>query len=356
MQGKKGSAMLTNRPSSASPALRGVTKSATGGRGLRRLVTALLTLAVMLMVGYSAVSIYIATQLMNVQHKPLYATPASLGLQYKDITFPSRYDHLQLKGWFIPGVLPNGHLTSQRTLIMVHGNNNNRADKGVGLLNLSGDLARRGFAVLAFDMRGAGESPAAPRSFGLYEQRDVLGAVDFLRAGLLPYPELGRPHAIAGWGVSLGGAIIILAAAHEPAIQAIVSDSAYADILPRLERDIPAASHLPALFTPGALLAAQVLYGVDFYHTKPVDVIASIAPRPIFLIHGANDNKNHTDTPPSNMYILAAAARTGPHANVQTWLVAGATHAQAYHVEGKVYVDRLVAFYTAALGSDTRES
>jgi fermentation-respiration switch protein FrsA (DUF1100 family) len=201
-------------------------------------------------------------------------------------------------------------------------------------------------------------SPAAPRSFGLYEQRDVLGAVDFLHSGSLPYPELGRPRAIVGWGESLGGAIIILAAAREPAIQAIVSDSAYADILPRLERDVPAGhvpviGHLPAVFTPGGLLAAQVLYGVDYYHTRPVDVIANIAPRPIFLIHGANDNDTHKDTPPSDMYTLAAAALRGPHANVQTWLVPGARHVQAYRVEGKVYVDRLVAFYTAALGPDT---
>jgi fermentation-respiration switch protein FrsA (DUF1100 family) len=159
----------------------------------------------------------------------------------------------------------------------------------------------------------------------------------------------------------LGGATILLAAANEPAIQAVVSDSAYADILPRFERDIPAADmpvigHMPTMFTPGGLIASQVLYGVDYYHTRPVDVITSIAPRPILLIHGANDNTNHQDTPPSNMYILAAAALSAPNAHIQTWMVPGATHAQAYHVEGKVYVERLVAFYTAALGPETSGS
>ena len=235
---------------------------------------------------------------------------------------------------------------------MVHGVISNRVDKGVGILSLSSDLSHRGFAILAFDLRGNGESPAAPRSLGQYEQRDVLGAVDFLQSGSLPYPELGRPRAIAGWGESMGGSILILAAANEPAIKAIVSDSAFADILPRVERDIPAGGHLPAMFTPGGLIAAQVLYGVDYYHTRPMDVIASIAPRPIFLIQGTADNKNHRDTPPSNMFILAAAALSAPDANVQTWFVPGATHAQSYHVEGKVYVDRIVAFYTAVRGPD----
>jgi fermentation-respiration switch protein FrsA (DUF1100 family) len=348
--------MLTQTPSSSTSAPPIAAKSTTKGRGWRIFVSALLMLSVLLMVGYSAVSIYIAMRIMDVQRMPIDTTPTSLGLQYKDVTFASRYDNVQLKGWFIPGVLPNGQLTSQRTIIMVHGDTSNRVDKGVGILSLSSDLAHHGFAILAFDLRGNGESPAAPRSLGLYEQRDVLGAVDFLRSGTIPYSELGRPRAIAGWGESLGGATLILATANEPAIQAIVSDSAFADILPRLERDIPAGGHLPTMFTPGGLIAAQVLYGVDYYHTRPVDVIASIAPRPILLIQGTADNKNHRDTPPSNMYLLAAAALSAPDANVQTWLVPGATHAQSYHVEGRGYVDRIVAFYTAALGPDTTGS
>lgn len=326
------------------------------GRGWRRLVAALLALSIVITGSYAAVSIYIATQMQVVVQKPLYATPASLGLQYRDVTFPSWDDHLQIQGWFIPGILPNGHLTAQRTIIIVHGNAGNRADQSSGLLNLSGDLAHRGFAVLAFDMRGAGQSLPAPRSFGVYEQRDVLGAVDFLRSGPLPFPDLGRPRAIAGYGLSLGASVLLMAAAQEPAIQAIVSDSAYADIIPRLQRDIPAQGHLPPMFTPGGLLAAQVIYGIDHYSAAPVNVIARIAPRPIFLIHGANDNLNHTDTPPWNMDMLAAAARSAPNAHVQTWLVPGATHARAYKVMGKVYVDRIVAFYTAALGPDTGAS
>jgi fermentation-respiration switch protein FrsA (DUF1100 family) len=324
-------------------------------------VAALLTLAVLLMVGYSGVSIYITMRIMQVQRMPIDTTPATLGLQYKDVTFPSRYDNVQLKGWFIPGVLPNGQLTTQRAIIMVHGDSSNRVDPAVGILSLSADLARHGFAVLTFDMRGNGQSPAAPRSLGYFEQRDVLGAVDFLRSGPQPYPQLGRPHAIGGWGESLGGSTLILATAQEPAIQAIVSDSAFADVLPRLERDvhaadIPVVGHMPTMFTPGGLIAAQVLYGMDYYHTKPVDVIASIAPRPMFLIQGSADNSTHRDTPPTNLFILAAAAVSAPDANVQIWFVPGATHAQSYHVEGQAYVDRVVAFYTATLGPDTSAS
>src|SRR6185312_17074013 len=176
----------------------------------------------------------------------------------RDVTFPSREDHLQIQGWFIPGVLLDGSLTTRRTIIMVHGVRTNRADKDAGLLDLSGRLARQGFAVLAFDMRGSGSSSIAPLTLGYFEQRDVLGAVDFLQSGPVPFPELGRPDIIGGWGVSMGGATLLLAAARESAIRAVVSDCAYSDIIPILVREIPLNSRLPRLFTPGALFAARV--------------------------------------------------------------------------------------------------
>ena len=341
--------MSSRPPSSVLPVTQpqgGVKKT---GRLLHWIVVVLLIVSVIVTTAYTALSIYIATQLVYVPQKPLYATPALLGLQFKYVTFPSRVDHVQLKGWYIPGVLPNGHLTSQRTIIMVHGKGANRADKSAGLLNLSSELARHGFAILAFDMRGTGESPPAPLSLGYFEQRDVLGAVDFLRSGPIPYPALGRTFIIGGWGVSMGAATLLMTTAQEPAIRAVVSDSAYADIIPILEREVPKGGHLPPSFTPGALIAANVLYGMDFYAVRPVDIVASIAPRPIFFIHGTSD----TYVPTSNMNILAAAARTAPEANVQTWLVPGADHAQSFNKEGTVYVDRVVAFYNAALGPDT---
>ncbi len=232
---------------------------------------------------------------------------------------------------------------------MIHGSMQNRTDPAAGLLALSSDLAYRGFAILVFDMRGEGQSPPAPWSLGYFEQRDALGAVDFLQSGPLPYPALGRPREIGGWGVSMGGITVLLAAAHTSAIRAIVADSAYPDIAPILEREIPKQGGLPSFLTPGALAADRVIYGIDFYQVKPGDVVASLAPRPLLFIQGAADTFN----PPSNLGVLVRDAEAAPNANVQSWLVPGADHAQAFHVAGTAYVDRLVSFYTAALGPDT---
>ncbi len=146
----------------------------------------------------------------------------------------------------------------------------------------------------------------------------------------------------------MGAATLLLAAAVEPALAAIVSDSAYTDIAPLLEREIPKQSGLPSFLAPGAMLAGRALYGVDYYDVRPVDAVARIAPRPLLLIHGAADRY----VPPTEQDELYAAASAPANAEVSVWRVPGADHAQAYHTEGQEYVARVVEFFTAALGPD----
>jgi uncharacterized protein len=323
-----------------------IPQAALVARLARWAVTALFIVAALFSFAYAGVSAYVASSLVYAPQVAPTSTPAAYHLAYKSVTFTSRgKDKVALQGWFIPGVGANGTLSDARTIIVVHGLRANRTDPGMGLLDLSAALAKRGFAVLAFDMRGSGESQAEPLSLGYYEQNDVLGAVDFLRTGQLPYPKLGRPKAIGGWGESMGAATLLLAAAQEPAIRAVVADSAYSDALPLLEREIPKRSGLPPWFTPGVLRAAQIMYAINYSAIRPVDVIAKIAPRPILLVQGADD----TSVPPSDMAALAEAASKGSGAQVETWLVPGATHAQAFHVAGKAYVDKVTAFFTTNL-------
>jgi fermentation-respiration switch protein FrsA (DUF1100 family) len=333
-----------------SPAAGTWSSTARPGRPLvRRLVVTALLLAGALTGVYAALSIYIATRLVYEKPKTIQYTPADYGLKYTSVTFPAREDGVQLSGWFIPGLLPGGKLTDQRIIVVVHGARQYRADPAAGVLDFSRELVFNGFAVLAFDMRGHGTSTPAVFSLGYFEQRDVLGAVDFIHNGRLPYPELGRPKVIGGWGVSMGAATMIFAAAREPAIAAVVADCPYADIIPILEREVPKGGGVPPLFTPGGLIAAQALYGVDFYAVRPVDYIAKIAPRPLFLIHGIADKY----IPITNHYALLAAAKAAPNANVQSWEVPDADHAQSFHTLRTQYVQKVVAFFIAGLGADT---
>jgi uncharacterized protein len=307
----------------------------------QRIITGLLIISGLLAFLYVGVSISLSLIIAYRPPKPITKTPSSLGLNYRDVSFLSREDHLLLRGWLIPGILSDGRLTVERTIIQVHGEENNRAM----VLDIDALVVRQGIAVLVFDSRGSGESAPAPSGGGYFEQRDILGAVDFLRSGSLPYPELGRPHAIGGWGISVGGDALIYAAAQEPAIRAIVIDSSYATLGEYMER----AFGPYFIFIPGARFTSMMFYGIDYASVRPVDVIAKIAPRPIFLIQGAAD----TVILPSNMAELAAAASAAPGAQVQTWLVPKAHHVQAYHLDRNTYIDRLVTFFNTGLSTES---
>lgn len=318
-----------------------------------RLIATVLIVSSSITFLYMGLSVYVATQLGYEAPKPITETPAKYQLQYRDVSFPAREDGVKLKGWFVPGRLSGGRLTTARTIIIVHGTRQNRATPNDGLIELTNIFVTAGFAVLGFDMRGTGESQPAPLTLGYFEQRDVLGAVDFLQSGPIPYPELGRPTIIGGWGISMGAATLLMATAREPAIKAVVSDCAYSDIVPILQREVHVRSGLPEALTPGVLLAARALYGVDYYAVRPVDVVASIAPRPILFIHGDADQY----VPFADMQQLAAAAQTGFQAQVQTWAVPGADHARSFKstVNGPfnpAYGPRVVQFFTKSLGSD----
>jgi len=302
------------------------------------------------MAAYLGVSAYAARRLAFSKPLAIEQTPADFGLDFRDVSFLSRDDGILLRGWLIPGIGAGGQPTLERTVVAVHGAWQNRTDPAIGLLALCCALARAGFAVLTFDMRGHGESQIAPFTLGYSEQSDILGAVDYLREGALPYPELARPEWIGGYGISMGASALLYATATEPAIRAVVSDSAYAETAPTIERELPLRSKLPRFFTPGILRAARILYHVDIAAVRPVETVAAIAPRPLLLIQGGADAMN----PASSLTHLARAAESSPGAHVVTWRVPNVPHAQAFHQETDAYVSLLIAFFANAFHHNVR--
>jgi uncharacterized protein len=82
-------------------------------------------------------------------------TPVDFGLRYEGVSFPTS-DGVTLRGWFIPG--QNG-----ATILFAHGGGGNRL--GVGQLEQTAVLAKHGFGILLFDLRGHGDSEGTQTSF-----------------------------------------------------------------------------------------------------------------------------------------------------------------------------------------------
>lgn len=294
--------------------------------------TAALSALILALVAYLGISAIAATVLTTPRRSfTPEASPAALGLPFRDVQFAARGDGVPIAGWFLPA-------QSKAAVIMVHGKDSSRTNEfGGQFVHLAGALQQHGLNVLMIDMRGHGQSGEAHFSFGPNERQDVLGAVDWLRG------QGFQPGRIGVLGVSMGAAASMLAAADDPAIGALMEDCGYATIKPIIEHEWSSASGLPGIFLPSTILMSQVLYGIDLGAARPVDQIGRMAGRQVLIIHGTSD----TLVPPENATELAAALPTA-----HVWLVAGAAHARSYNHDPEAYQQRVTTFFRNALAQE----
>ncbi len=297
-----------------------------GQRGLPlRLIFGALLAAVAV---YAILSGYMAISLTRPVRLPFERSPDQYGLAFEQVSFPSRVDSIKLDGWLLPA---SG--SSRRPVVMVHGKGSDRQREVDGrALEVARGLVQDGHPVLMFDLRGCGRSGGDHFTLGAEEVRDVGGAVDFLeKRGL-------ATQGVDLLGYSMGAATAMLEAATDPRISAVAEDSGYADLGQILEDQIPKASGLPSIFTPGVVLATRLLIGVDVYSIRPIDAARTLAGRgvPLLVIHGDAD----TTVPVSHGQRIAAAY--GP--SVQTYFVPGAEHVRSYAANPSVYLSRLTTF------------
>ena len=289
-------------------------------------------------VGFSAL---MARGLTRVERVSPQDTPESVGLEYEPVAFPSRDDGLMLAGWLIPprldGVqrLPRD-LGGSRWLAMAHGHSSNRAGAPTGALGLMRDLCDRGYGILAFDLRGCGDSEGMTSSAGYFEQSDLLGALDFLVNRGADRRRLGVI------GVSLGAVVALLVCAWPGTAAAVVADSAFADLQMIMAEGASGRRRTLRLFGPGVRWMSRLLYGIDVAGVSPTGALASSDTR-AFIIHGERDQR----VPPFHATLLA---RAGSLPARDVWIVPGSGHADAYRTHREEYVARVTAFFDAALG------
>jgi fermentation-respiration switch protein FrsA (DUF1100 family) len=277
---------------------------------------------------FLGISVYLGHSMTAIERVPITETPALCGLDYEDVSFPSRVDELTLYGWYLPAE------GSDEVIIMVHGAEQHRADPNVKMLDIACGLVGHGYNVLMFDLRGHGESEGDRMSAGYYETRDLGGAVDYVVG--LGFDEVGV------LGFSMGGATTIMTAADCSDINAIVVDSAYADLNDMLEPQFAERTFFPTFFLKPLLFMVKMMYGIDFTAVKPVEVVGDIAPRPILFIQGELDDT----VPPAHAQSLLEASNNPLN---QLWLIPDCGHVEAYVTHSEEYMDRVTAFFDDAL-------
>jgi len=282
---------------------------------------------------YVAICGYMALSLTRVERHPFTHFPEAYGLAYESVTFPSRVDAIRLDGWLLPAASTPG----RRAVVVVHGKGSDRQGEAGGhTLDIAARLVHDGHPVLLFDLRGSGRSDGERFTLGAQEVRDVEGAIDYLASCGL------ADSGVDLLGFSMGASTSLLLAPSEPRVRAIAEDSGYADLGAILDDLAPKASGLPGFFTPGMVLLARPLVGVDAYAIRPIDGVPTLAARgiPLMVVHGEADST----VPPDNGHRLAAAYGHG----ASTYFVPGAGHVRSYENDPNQYLARLTAFLDAA--------
>jgi alpha-beta hydrolase superfamily lysophospholipase len=301
----------------------------------RRLLIAIVTLAGLAGLVVAGLSIYVAGNLSSAYRVPVDpAVAATIGTNYSDVTFPSR-QQVTLKGWLFHA----DNNTAGRSVIMVHGWHHNRIDTSYHTDKIANDLLQHGYDVLLFDLSACGESAGDHFTLATKEYLDVLGAYDFMKSDAAGTTY--NPHKMAVIGDSMGAAATLRATPEMPDVGAIVADSAFAELRPILEKELPARSPLPTFFTQPTLWAVP-LYGLD-PNLRPVDAVRAQPNRAFLFFHGLADDF----VPPSNADELRAASTNPDSALVR---VPGAKHVRTYEADPAAYMQRVYQFFDKEMG------
>jgi len=254
-------------------------------------------------------------------HAPRWAIDESaVGIPHEEVRI-AMHDGRRLSAWYVPS--RNG-----AAVLLSHGSGGSRGRIPAHVRM----LARHGYGVLALDNPGNGESDGHANGLGDNAQPAVAAGLDYLE----DRPDVD-PKRIAGFGLSLGGEVLLDAAAHDHRLAAVVSDGA--------ARPMDGDKANPKGALEGALgwLTMRSVRAVSGMRTSPslIPMMPRIAPRPVLLVAGGGFPD---EIPASRLYRDAG----GP--TVQLWELPDTGHTAGLRTHPAAYERRTVGFLDRALG------
>ena len=286
------------------------------------------TLILVLILGIAGVVWLTYARAMGLIHPQRHradTNPSEVGIEtWEDVRFMTA-DGIELAAWFVPPA-PD---SDGSMIIFLHGFGSNRGE----LLEQAAMLTGRGYGALLPDMRNNGDSGGTHTTLGFNEVQDVRASVDYL----LTRSEVNAER-IGLVGMSMGAATALRATARIPEIRAVVAEAAYTSIEDNIADGVQAFTGLPAFpFAPLIIWFCENETGLSMQDIRPIDDIASIAPRPILFIHGGQDDLINVHNS-ERLYEAAGEPK-------EFYLIPDAAHGDYLDIEPEEFERRLVAFF-----------
>lgn len=259
----------------------------------------------------------------------LYGDPASeFGFPFSEVEFKA-IDGSTLRGWLVPS--PGN---SESAVVTVHGGEGDRRT----FMRQLPMLHEAGYPVLLFDYREHGISDGASRgiAFGWRENHDVSSAVSFLKNSM-------SYERVAAFGTSMGASSAIIAAGRDPSIDVVIAENPFAsanDVL----GEARFFGSLPRFYREIVLEIMKVRFGL-WGEPDSIDVVASIAPRPLLLMHGTADRSVGV----WQTQLLFDRAKDPK----ELWILEGAEHTALFNKDPLEYRRRVIGFLDQHLRRST---
>lgn len=256
---------------------------------------------------------------------------AMLGLDYHRVRFTSA-DGTRIRAWYIPAPV---HTPPRGLIVVCHGYTGNRAT----MLPYVEFLHKAGYATLLPEFRAHGWSGGSKTSFGIGESLDLQAGLAWVRE-----QDNLRDLPLVLMGESMGASVVLLVAAEDQEVRAVIADSPYACFDVAVEGRFTSllGDKVGAKVAPSVRRIGERMLGIRSEDISPEKAIVRIAPRPVMLVQGLSDRLIH----PDNAYRLMAAAP----GNATLWEVPGANHVCSIYLESEEYARRATDFLTQALG------
>ena len=246
-----------------------------------------------------------------------YVPTQALGTPFEEVSFTTD-DGLRLEGWYVPS--KNG-----ATVIAFPGRSGPQKPARM--------LARHGYGVLLFDRRGEGESEGDPNAFGWRGVRDLRAAIAYLESR----PEVDTSR-IGGVGLSVGGEVLLQAAAETDDFKAIVSEGAGIRSV-REAVDLTGGDRLGAVPIFGIATLGTMVWTSDLPPRSLTELSGEIT-EPVLFVHATPGQGGEELT---RTYYEAA---TGPK---EYWAAPGG-HTGAIDAAPEEYERRVVGFFDRTIG------
>jgi pimeloyl-ACP methyl ester carboxylesterase len=208
--------------------------------------------------------------------------------------------------------------------LILHGFGGNK--NGEGQIVMAEQLAQWGYITLRFDFRGCGESAGEHgRILCLDQVADTSNALTYMASR-----QDVDPHRIALVGSSFGAAVAVYTGGADLRVAAVISSGGWGDgerkfrrqhptpeawarftkmladgreyraqtgksmMVPRFDI-VPIPEHLRRNMSAGSIMEFPAETAESMYNFRADDIVGKISPRPLLLLHSANDSVTPTE-------------------------------------------------------------